>query len=197
VNRRSTRSCTGGPGLRLEPRLRAWLLKIRSCVHNRFTRFREGVAGEVGGRTAQDLVLLLQLSGPRARLAVLRLQIATLCRAGPVDPAVLAAGDPHPPVQARLGDPEAPSHLRDQLITLTGDRDHVAAELRRIRGRHDADPSSEDPVLTDKEWQLNLGQTRTRSCRRRPDALEDLERSPAPTTCRACSPRVLTARAQQ
>ena len=40
---------------------------------------------------------------------------------------------------------------RDRLITLTGDRDHVTAELLGIRGWHDADPSSEDLVLTGKE----------------------------------------------
>ena len=41
VNSRSTRSsCTGGPGLRLRPRLRVWTDHSRCKVQSRFTRFR-------------------------------------------------------------------------------------------------------------------------------------------------------------
>jgi hypothetical protein len=39
----------------------------------------------------------------------------------------------------------------DVVITLTGDRDHIAAELLRIRSRHGADPSSEAKDLAGKE----------------------------------------------
>ena len=44
VNARSTKSSwTGGPEVRLRPRLRAWLLKIRCFVHSRLTRLRLAV----------------------------------------------------------------------------------------------------------------------------------------------------------
>ena len=44
VNARSTKSSwTGGPDIRLRPRLRAWLLKIRCWVHSRLTRLRLAV----------------------------------------------------------------------------------------------------------------------------------------------------------
>ena len=44
VNVRSTRSSwTGGPGVRLRPRLRAWLLNLCCWVHSRLTRLRLAV----------------------------------------------------------------------------------------------------------------------------------------------------------
>ncbi len=46
------------------------------------TSFWEGVAGEVGRRAAQDLVLLLELLGPLAQLAVLGLQVTVAAPAG-------------------------------------------------------------------------------------------------------------------
>jgi hypothetical protein len=39
--------------------------------------FWERVAGDVGGRPAQDFALPLQLFGPHAQLTILGLQIAT------------------------------------------------------------------------------------------------------------------------
>jgi hypothetical protein len=57
--------------------------------------------------------------------------------------AVLTIGDPQPAIQTRLGDLETTSDLRDRLVTMPGNRDHVATELPRIWGGHDDDPSSE------------------------------------------------------
>ena len=53
VNSRSTRSsCTGGPGRRLRPRLRAWTDHSRCWVHSRLTRLRpalDAAGGELVG----------------------------------------------------------------------------------------------------------------------------------------------------
>jgi hypothetical protein len=54
----------------------------------------EGLAGEVGGRSAQDLVLLLQLLGALSQLPVLDLQGAVVGATGGVGEAVLAVSDP-------------------------------------------------------------------------------------------------------
>src|SRR5215217_5818474 len=54
------------------------------------TSFWEGVAGEVGGRSAQDLVLLLQLLGARSQLPVLDLQRAVVGGIGGVGQGVFA-----------------------------------------------------------------------------------------------------------
>ena len=48
--------------------------------------------------------------------------------------------------------PAVPVHdLRARLLALSSDRDHVGAELLGIRNGHDADPSSEEQILTGKE----------------------------------------------
>jgi 6-phosphogluconate dehydrogenase len=48
----------------------------------------------------------------------------------------VSVGDLEPAVQAGLGDPEVLRDLRDRRLALAGDRDHVAAELRRKRCGH-------------------------------------------------------------
>ena len=65
--------------------------------------------------------------------------------------AAVAFGNLQPAGQSGLRDPEAARDLSAGLVALTGDRDHVSAELLRIRGGHDADPSSEEQILTGKE----------------------------------------------
>ena len=65
--------------------------------------------------------------------------------------AVFSVGDPQPPSETRLGDPEVLGDLGDRLIALAGDRDDVAPELLRKRLGHDDDPSSEDRALTGQE----------------------------------------------
>jgi len=110
-----------------------------------------GSRGQVGGRSAQDLMLLLQLLGALWQLPVLDLQPAVVGGIGGVGEGVFAVSDPKPAGQAGRGDPETPSDLLLGLLALTGDRNHVTAELRWIWGRHPADPSSKDLVLAGKE----------------------------------------------
>src|SRR5215217_7156051 len=54
------------------------------------TSFWEGLAGEVGGRSAQDLVLLLQLLGALSQLPVLDLQRAVVGGIGGIGQGVFA-----------------------------------------------------------------------------------------------------------
>jgi 6-phosphogluconate dehydrogenase len=63
----------------------------------------------------------------------------------------VSVGDLEPAVQAGLGDPEVLRDLRDRRLALAGDRDHVAAELRRKRCGHGGRPSSEERILTGQE----------------------------------------------
>src|SRR5690606_22553213 len=98
-------------------------------------------------RPAQDLVLLFQN-------LVTFTQLTQLRRLGGGDTravAVLDIGQLEPPVQTRLGNPEVLRDLRQRRLALTGDRDHVTAELGGECFRHDRHPSSEEQILTGQE----------------------------------------------
>ena len=96
------------------------------------TSFWERVAGEVGSGAAQDLVLLLELLGALA-------QLRSSARHRRPRRARWPAGSRRPGRRTSASEPgrtrrsRSSGDLRQRLITLTGDRDHVAAELLRIR----------------------------------------------------------------
>ena len=111
------------------------------------TSFWERVPGEVRRRPAQDLVLLLELLGALAQLAVLRLQITAAARR---------------PVGGRCRSPSSRSAICNQRFRQDSEIPKLfatcaidwspwrataitsRAELLRERLGHDADPSSED-----------------------------------------------------
>jgi transposase InsO family protein len=79
--------------------------------------------------------------------------------------------------------PKAARDLRDRLVALAGDRDHLTAEHHRERLGHDVDPSSEERVLTGQEstepWAVpctHLGITPKRTRPYRPQTNGKIER---------------------
>jgi hypothetical protein len=88
--------------------------------------------GQVRRGTAQHLVLLLQQ--PVTPTKVFHLLGLGFGHTGTVP--VLDIGPVEPVPQARLGDPEVSSHLRDRSIATTGDRDDVLPKLLGVGSWH-------------------------------------------------------------
>src|SRR5690606_36020433 len=95
---------------------------------------------EVGGRAAQDLVLLLQQTDPLARFT--QLDVLGRGRAGPR--AVLDIGLREPVRQARFADAEVSSDLlqMDAWLAVPRNTHDVVAELLGVWLGHSAHPSS-------------------------------------------------------
>ena len=159
------RVCGRGP---VEDQSSAWGPGVKTDARDAMplARLRIGdlVAVRVPSReqeAARDLVRAREdargdLMRVRHRLSKLLLltQLLQLGRLGLSDTRLAAlfdVGQLQPPLQAGRGDTEVLRDLRNRGIALTGDRDHIAAELLGERFRHDDILSARTAVLTNQE----------------------------------------------
>src|SRR5690606_24497657 len=110
------------------------------------TSFWGDLLREVRRRTAQDLVLLLQLAVAPLELT----QFGGLLARPPRPHTVVDVGGLEPVTKTGLGDSEVFGDLGDRAA-LTGHSNHVTTELGGIRLGHGEHPSSADQVRTDQE----------------------------------------------